>query len=65
MSVERGTYVLCSSLMLMVLFWQSRQMPAVIWNIAEMFCDECRRYRERISMLLPWRKRNPITFNCP
>jgi methanethiol S-methyltransferase len=35
MSVERCTYVLCSSLMLMVLFWQWRQMPAVIWNIAE------------------------------
>jgi len=35
MSVERGTYVLCSSLTLMVLFWQWRPMPALIWNIQE------------------------------
>jgi methanethiol S-methyltransferase len=35
MAVERGTYVLCSSLTLMVLFWQWRPMPALIWNIQE------------------------------
>jgi protein-S-isoprenylcysteine O-methyltransferase Ste14 len=33
--VERSTYVLCSSLTLLVLFWQWRPMPAVIWNIQE------------------------------
>ena len=32
-SVERSTYVLFSSLALMLLFWQWRAMPAVIWQI--------------------------------
>ena len=32
-SVERSTYVLLSSLALMLLFWQWRPMPAVIWQI--------------------------------
>jgi protein-S-isoprenylcysteine O-methyltransferase Ste14 len=32
-SVERSTYVLLSSLALILLFWQWRPMPAVIWQI--------------------------------
>jgi protein-S-isoprenylcysteine O-methyltransferase Ste14 len=32
-SVERSTYVLFSSLALMLLFWQWRPIPAVVWNI--------------------------------
>ena len=32
-SVERSTYVLFSSLALMLLFWQWRPMPTVIWQI--------------------------------
>jgi protein-S-isoprenylcysteine O-methyltransferase Ste14 len=34
-SVERSTYVLCASLTLLLLFWQWRPMPAVIWSIEE------------------------------
>ena len=33
--VERSTYVLFSSLTLLLLFWQWRSMPAVVWHIAE------------------------------
>ena len=32
-SVERSTYVLSSSLALILLFWQWRPMPAVMWQI--------------------------------
>jgi protein-S-isoprenylcysteine O-methyltransferase Ste14 len=32
-SVERSTYVLFSSLALILLFWQWRPMPAVVWHI--------------------------------
>jgi methanethiol S-methyltransferase len=32
-AVERSTYVLLSSLTLMLLFWQWRPMPAIIWRI--------------------------------
>lgn len=32
-SIERSTYVLLSSLVLFLLFWQWRTMPAVIWNV--------------------------------
>ena len=34
-SVERSTYVLCASLTLLLLFWQWRPMPTVIWSIQE------------------------------
>jgi protein-S-isoprenylcysteine O-methyltransferase Ste14 len=34
-SVERSTYVLFSSLALLLLFWQWRAMPSVVWQIAD------------------------------
>lgn len=34
-SVERSTYVLFSSLTLLLLLWQWRPMPAIIWHVAE------------------------------
>jgi protein-S-isoprenylcysteine O-methyltransferase Ste14 len=33
-SIERSTYVLFSSLALVLLFWQWRPIPTVVWNIA-------------------------------
>jgi methanethiol S-methyltransferase len=34
-SVERSTYVLFASLTLLLLFWQWRPMPAVMWHVEE------------------------------
>jgi protein-S-isoprenylcysteine O-methyltransferase Ste14 len=34
-SVERSTYVLFASLTLILLFWQWRPMPAVVWEISD------------------------------
>ncbi len=34
-SVERSTYVLCSSLALMLLCWQWRPIPTVVWSIGD------------------------------
>lgn len=33
-TVERSTYVLLSSLVLLLLFWQWRSMPRVLWDVA-------------------------------
>ena len=43
-SVERSTYVLFASLALVLLFWQWRPIPAVVWHIAN----------PRVAMAVSW-----------
>lgn len=33
-TIERSTYVLLSSLVLFLMFWQWRMMPTVIWDVS-------------------------------
>ena len=49
-SIERSTYVLCASLLLILLLWQWRPLPGTIWNVSQ----NAVAYTLRTISLLGW-----------
>jgi protein-S-isoprenylcysteine O-methyltransferase Ste14 len=51
-AAERSTYVLCSSLALLLLFWQWRPLPAVIWSTDDALAQAVLHTVRRIGWLI-------------